>query len=195
MQVTVFHNGQRECRDCCQPVTSIGDDKWAHLQAGADHEPQEVSSPGYFGYQAGHALVPVFKAEVPDGMDPFLVAELMFEAGNADPGMLGSDRHGIDLAALAVAYRFRRLSSLSVGDVVAAGGEVALHCARVGWELVEGDIKVTWAGDFGTVPLPHCSYCGSTGDDTTLEPFNLSGNLACRDGAGCSARVNAGSRP
>jgi hypothetical protein len=40
--------------------------------------------------------------------------------------------------------------------------------------------------------LPACSYCGvegTTGDGGTLEQFNPAGNVACRDTAGCSARM------
>ncbi len=42
---------------------------------------------------------------MPGGLDPYHVAELTFEARNADPAMLGRDRHGIDLAGIATAYR------------------------------------------------------------------------------------------
>ena len=36
---------------------------------------------GFSGYRLGHGLVRVFEATVPGGLDPYHVAELMFEAG------------------------------------------------------------------------------------------------------------------
>jgi hypothetical protein len=121
-------------------------------------------------------MVRVFETEVPDGQHPHQVAERMFEAFN-----IGEDE-------LAQAYRARGLRSMSVGDV-ARVGEVPLACASVGWDLAAGEFNETMAGAHGSVPLPHCSYCHFTGDDTTLEPFNPAGNLACRDARACSARM------
>lgn len=57
-------------------------------------------------------------------------------------------------AQLACAYYGRRLRSLSVGDIVAAG-DVLLAVGRpAGWEPVTGPLAEVRTREHGTVPLP-----------------------------------------
>lgn len=85
------------------------------------------------GFRPGHRLVEVFAYEIPEAGAPTHVAEEAFELFNIgdDPDFrpAGPDE-------TAVAYRARRLRSLSVGDVVRAG-DVALACASRGWDYID----------------------------------------------------------
>jgi hypothetical protein len=183
--VTVYHNVQRECRACGGPVIDLGDDEWAHLRDDADHIPVSVTASGFLGYQPGHALVPVFQTEVPDGRDAEGVAQRMYDAFNADPEFLGPEDR-----ALAADYRARRLRSLSVGDVVDIGGAL-LAVASCGFLPVAGEIRRAWLSCHGTVPLPHCSRCLVIADQADLMWCDPAGHRACRDAAACSARMHA----
>ena len=65
-----------------------------------------------------------------------------------------ADAAGADLAC---AYYGRRLRSLSVGDVVAAG-DVLLAVGRpAGWVLVSGGLTEVRTSEHGTRPLPERS--------------------------------------
>lgn len=177
-QVKIFHNVQRECRRCGEPVDQAGPGLFVHAEPPEDGHGagNEAIPSGFDGYQPGHAMVLVFQTEVPDGQDSYAIAEQMFEAFNIGDG------------EMARAYRARELRSLSVGDVVVAG-ETPLHCASVGFEIAEGEFRQVWYSSHGSRALPHCSYCYryTTGDDDTLEPFNMH-NLACRDVLACVDR-------
>ena len=121
----------------------------------------------YRGYQPGHPLVRVFEADV----DPAEVAVKPMRSAPCDPSAprrpitpeqiaaglfdaFNDDAENLPpaLAALAAAYRARRLRSLSVGDVVVIG-EVPLLVAPRGFAIVTGQVDETVTADHGTVPF------------------------------------------
>lgn len=109
----------------------------------------------WFGYEPGHPLVRVFEADIGfgDDLDVEEVAEEIWIIGNAEPETLTDAR-----AALARAYRARRLRSLSVGDVVVIGDGVdrtALRMEQSGFSRVEVDaLTIVTTRDHGTEPWP-----------------------------------------
>ena len=100
------------------------------------------------GYQPGDPVVRVFTYQAgPAGRLPDDIAEEAFAICNGHP----RDARGTDLARQ---YYQRRLRSLSVGDVVAAG-EVALAVGRpAGWDPVRGGLSEVRTDQHGTHPLP-----------------------------------------
>jgi hypothetical protein len=152
VKVTIFHNIARECSRCGQPLMDVGgqDDRyrWAHTDPGAGHPPA-VTLANFRSYKAGHPLVRVFEAEIPDdyAADPRLFAEAMFEIGNAPLDYLTDWK-----LSLAAEYRRRQLRSVSVGDVVAVG-ETPLICASSGWQVLTGEVSEVRTGTDGSAPL------------------------------------------
>lgn len=124
MQVTVYHN-----------VARGSDDR--HIN--------------FDGYQPGQPLVPVFAYDVElldGGMEELLlIAEMAFEAFNADPDLL-PDR----TRDLATRYRARSLRSLSVGDVLRLG-DTALACDPVGFRKVPAELNEVRVSEHGTHPI------------------------------------------
>ena len=98
------------------------------------------------GYQPGDPLVRVFAYQADRGRLVEETAEEAFAIFNDHP------RDAAE-AELARAYYGRRLRSLSVGDVVAAG-DVLLAVARAGWEPVTGPLAEVRTRAHGTRPLP-----------------------------------------
>lgn len=188
LKVTVFHNVQHECRRCGKPVVSLGDDEWAHLAEDAGHAPASVSRTGS-GYRAGDAMSRVLEARLPGVPSLSWMLEQLFAAFN-EPGAAP------ELAGLARAYRGRRLRSLSVGDVVEIDG-ARFACAPASWTELPASalFRMVPSREPGSASLPCCSYCGVTGGDSALEPFNLAGSLACRDVRACSVRQGAQEGP
>ena len=90
-----------------------------------------------------------------------MIAEEAFAIFNGHP----RDPGGEDLSR---AYYPRRLRSLSVGDVVAAG-EVPLAVSRVGWTLVRGGLNEVRTGEHGTRPLPAPAAPGQPPSDSTAK--------------------------
>lgn len=176
--VIIYHNVQRECGTCGQPVINLGSGEYAHRRSGAGHIPADAYRPGGAGYQPGHAVVKVFETEAPDGQSPDQVAGQMLavlgETGGAPDGAYQG-------------YAERGLRPFITGDVIEIGG-TCLARQPIGFRPVPAKLAVVWTGDRRSVPLPHCAYCLTTGDDTTLEPVNQAGNLACRDMEACTAR-------
>jgi hypothetical protein len=181
--VTIYHNVQHECRECGQPVISLGDDEWAHLREGAGHAVVRATAVGHNGYQPGQALVPVFQAEVPDSLRPEDAAQRMYNTSR------NLTIFGTEDGDLAAAYLARKLRPLSIGDVVDVGG-MMLAVAYGGFTPVTGEIRRTWVPYPGTVPLPHCWFCHAIAGETELEPFNRAGTLACRNGEACADQMN-----
>ena len=148
IKVIIFHNVQRNCRECDRPVMAVGEG-WAHLHlpAGEAHAVPSITMPAFvIGYQPGHAIVRVFETQVGETKDALRVAERMFQIGNIGPEF----QEGTN-ADLAAAYRKPGLRSLAVGDVVQVG-EVILHCAPVGFRRVSGKLNEVATGDWGSVP-------------------------------------------
>jgi hypothetical protein len=189
--VTIYHNVQHDCLECRQPVISLGDDEWAHLREGADHIPTRVID-NFHAYQPGHAMVPVYQAEVPDGRTPDDVARRILDTLYRHEQGLPRGRAGAEDWELASGYRARGLRPLQLGDVIDVGGTLL---ARWKWKLmftpVTGEIRVTWVPYPGTVPLPHCWFCHAIAGEAVLEPFNRAGTLACRNGEACTGRTTA----
>lgn len=106
---------------------------------------------GFDGYQPGQPLVPVFAYDVEplDGSIEELqvIAELAFEAFNADPELLTGRQRD-----LATRYRGRLLRSLSVGDVVRAG-LIPLACDSAGFRVVPADLNEVRVTQHGTRPF------------------------------------------
>jgi hypothetical protein len=100
------------------------------------------------GYQPGDPVVRVFAYQAdPAGRSAEEIAEEAFAIFNDHPG----DAAGAELAC---AYYGRRLRSLSVGDVVAAG-DVLLTVGRpAGWTPVTGPLTEVRTREHGTSPLP-----------------------------------------
>jgi hypothetical protein len=107
------------------------------------------------GYEPGHPLVLVFKADVTRGdeVPVSALAEQFWAACNLDPDMLTGR-----MAANAEAYRERRLRSLSVGDVVVCGegdNQVAMRVDRAGFSTVPADrLNIVVTSEHGTQPWP-----------------------------------------
>jgi hypothetical protein len=96
-------------------------------------------------------MVRVFTYQA-DPAGPEEIAEEAFAICNRHP----RDTRGADLTER---YYQRRLRSLSVGDVVAAG-EVALAVGRpAGWDPVRGSLTEVRTDEHGTHPLPPPSPC------------------------------------
>jgi len=183
--VTIYHNVEHDCWVCRQPVIRLGAGEWAHLHQGADHMPAAAFPAGRFGYQPGHAMVPVFRADVTDGRAPEAVAQRIAGALDPVPAVLGSEDRG-----LASDYRSLRLRPLVAGDVIDVGGTL-LAKARSGFAPVTGKIRLSWVAWPGTVPLPHCARCHAIAGPAELEALNMAGGLACRDVVACADRANA----
>jgi hypothetical protein len=104
------------------------------------------------GYTPGDLMVRVFTYQTqPRGRTPEQIADFAFSAFNGYP----IDAEG---TALARAYYQRRLKSLSVGDIVAAG-EAGLAVAKAGWTPVRGGLTEVRTDEHGTHPLPPISPC------------------------------------
>jgi hypothetical protein len=105
---------------------------------------------GFFGYQPGHALVPVFVYD--DSLSEFTeVCEQAFHLFNVgdDPEFGTPDER-------ALAYRKARNRSLSTGDVVMVNiGDVEhwYSCASIGWTEIDPPQFVVWASCYGTTAL------------------------------------------
>jgi hypothetical protein len=99
------------------------------------------------GYQPGDPMVAVFAYQTDPRRPAEEIAAEAFDTFNDHP----RDAAG---AELAWAYYERRLLSLSVGDVVAAG-DVLLAVGRpAGWEPVAGPLTEVRTREHGTNPLP-----------------------------------------
>ena len=98
------------------------------------------------GYQPGDPVVRAFAYQADPGRSAEETAEEAFAIFNDQP----RDAAGAELAR---AYYGRRLRSLSVGDVVAAG-DVLLAVARAGWQPVTGPLAEASTRAHGTRPLP-----------------------------------------
>ena len=99
------------------------------------------------GYHPGDHVVRVFAYQARPGRPAEEIAEEAFAIFNDHP----ADAAGAELAC---AYYGRRLRSLSVGDVVAAG-DVLLAVGRpAGWEPVTGPLTEVRTREHGTNPLP-----------------------------------------
>jgi hypothetical protein len=103
----------------------------------------------FFGYQPGHAVVPVFTADIPtEEWNPDRVLEQVFHLLN-----VGDDPEFGTPDPRAVAYRQRRNRSLSVGDVVWLDDIITWRaCARVGWTHIDPP-TVVFQETHGTTPL------------------------------------------
>ena len=110
------------------------------------------------GYQPGDPMVRVFAYQASPGRSAEEIAEEAFAIFNDHPADAA-------WAELACAYYGRRLRSLSVGDVVAAG-DVLLAAGRpAGWEPVPGPLAEVRTREHGTNPLPDCGWpSGSEGE-------------------------------
>jgi hypothetical protein len=98
------------------------------------------------GYQPRDPVVAVFTYQTDPGRPAEQIADEAFDTFNDHP----RDPDGADLAC---AYYGRRLRSLSVGDLVAAGDEL-LAVAPHGWEPVTGPLTEVRTREHGTSPLP-----------------------------------------
>ena len=101
------------------------------------------------GYQPGDPVVRVFAYQTSPGRPAEEIAEEAFAIFNDHP----ADAAGAELAC---AYHGRRLRSLSVGDIVAAG-EALLAVAKAGWAPVSGCLAEVRTSEHGTRPLPEGS--------------------------------------
>jgi hypothetical protein len=109
---------------------------------------------GFFGYQRGHALVPVFtynESLADFGSGVHSVAERAFHLFNVgdDPDFGTPDQR-------ALAYRAARNRSLSTGDAVLIRIGQAQHWIALGengWEDVPAPAFVVWASCHGTTAL------------------------------------------
>ena len=100
------------------------------------------------GYQPGDPVVAVFAYQAdPAGRTAEEIADEAFDIFNDHP----RDPDGADLAC---AYYGRRLRSLSVGDIVAAGDVAAGGRSPAGWEPVSGPLTEVRTREHGTSPLP-----------------------------------------
>lgn len=107
---------------------------------------------GFFGYQHGHALVPVFAYD-----------ETLALFGEGGEGIANAAFHlwnvgheGPRPDPRAVVYRERGNRSLSVGDVVMltiGGSQQWLACADNGWDHVQPPDFLVWASKHGTTAL------------------------------------------
>ena len=126
------------------------------------------------GYQPGDPVVRVFAYQASPGRPAEEIAEEAFAIFNDHPG----DAAGAELAC---AYYGRRLRSLSVGDVVAAG-DVLLAVGRpAGWEPVTGPLTEVRTREHGTNPLPDPGWLPGAGTRADQVP-------AIRPGAACGSR-------
>ena len=108
------------------------------------------------GYHPGDPVVRVFAYQASPGRSAEEIAEDAFAIFNDHPG----DAAGAELAR---AYYGRRLRSLSVGDIVAAG-DVLLAVGRpAGWEHVTGQLTEVRTRKHGTIPLPLPARAPATG--------------------------------
>ena len=101
-------------------------------------------------------MVRVFAYQADPGRPAEEIADEAFDIFNDHP----RDPGGADLAC---AYYGRRLRSLSVGDLVGAGGILLAAGRPAGWEPVTGPLTEVRARQHGTSPLPLTRAPGAAG--------------------------------
>ena len=153
--IQVFHNVARECRYCGVPVTDearaldVDGDQALVCPENKRGSSHVICLANFDGYKPGQPIVRVFRADFEtDHTDPQRIGDELYEAFNIGDEFPSHRHH-----AMAVAYRARKLRSLSTGDVVVIG-EAPLAVADIGFmPIANPNILTDWPEDSVTVIL------------------------------------------